>query len=157
MTISDDDNILHIEGYNLIRPDHPDNIKRGGICLLQKGFSFLRKIELSYITECLLCEVIVKGQVDFIIVSYHSQSQTSFQFVIFYQILRNSLMMFRSFNQPLKSFTDQPSLVVDIGVHLTLHENFHHQITYCKLNLKDTINPLELFVEKCQFFNQNSQ
>ena len=80
MTISDDDNILHIEGYNLIRPDHPDNIKRGGICLLQKGFSFLRKIELSYITECLLCEVIVKGQVDFIIVSYHSPSQTSFQF-----------------------------------------------------------------------------
>ena len=33
-------------------------------------------------------------------------------------------------------FTDQPSLVVDSGVHPTLHENCHHQITYCKLNLK---------------------
>ena len=33
-------------------------------------------------------------------------------------------------------FTDQPSLVVHSGVHPTLHENCHHQITYCKLNLK---------------------
>ena len=33
-------------------------------------------------------------------------------------------------------FTDQPSLVVDSGVHPTLHENCHHQITYCKLHLK---------------------
>ena len=31
-TISDDDNILHMEGNNLIRADHPDNIKRGGVC-----------------------------------------------------------------------------------------------------------------------------
>ena len=31
-------------------------------------------------TECLLCEVIVIGQVDFIIVSYRSLSQTSSQF-----------------------------------------------------------------------------
>ena len=33
-------------------------------------------------------------------------------------------------------FTDQPTLIVDSGVQLTLHENCHHQITYCKLNLK---------------------
>ena len=26
-------------------------------------------------------------------------------------------------------FTDQPSLVVNNGVHPTLHENYHHQIT----------------------------
>ena len=33
-------------------------------------------------------------------------------------------------------FTDQPSLVVDSGVHPTLHEYCHYQITYRKLNLK---------------------
>ena len=38
-------------------------------------------------------------------------------------------------------FTDQPSLVVDSGVHPTLHENCHHQITYCKLNLKIVYPP----------------
>ena len=33
-------------------------------------------------------------------------------------------------------FTDQPNFVVGSGVHSTLHENCHHQITYCKLNLR---------------------
>ena len=33
-------------------------------------------------------------------------------------------------------FTDQPSLVVSSGAHPSLRGNCHHQITYCKLNLK---------------------
>ena len=33
-------------------------------------------------------------------------------------------------------FTDQPSLVVDYGTHPSLHPNCHHQIVYCKLDLK---------------------
>ena len=32
-------------------------------------------------------------------------------------------------------FTDQPNLIVDSGVHPSLHSNCHHQITYCKINL----------------------
>ena len=64
-----------MERYNLIRADHPDNIKRGEVCLYFKNGLALRKIELSHITECLFC----KGQVGFIIVSYRSPSQTSFQ------------------------------------------------------------------------------
>ena len=32
-------------------------------------------------------------------------------------------------------FTDQPNAVADSGVHSSLHINWHHQITYCKLNL----------------------
>ena len=32
-------------------------------------------------------------------------------------------------------FTDQPSLVVDSGVHPSLHPNCHHQIIFCKFNL----------------------
>ena len=32
-------------------------------------------------------------------------------------------------------FTDQPNLVVDSGVHSSLHTNCHHQITYCNINL----------------------
>ena len=79
-TISDDDNILHMERYNLISADHPDNIKRGGVCFYLKKSLALRKIELSHIIECLLCEVNIKGQVGFIIVTYRSPSQTTSQF-----------------------------------------------------------------------------
>ena len=32
-------------------------------------------------------------------------------------------------------FNDQPNLVVGSGVHPSLHNNCHHQITYCNLNL----------------------
>ena len=33
-------------------------------------------------------------------------------------------------------FTSQPNLVVDSGVHPSLHSNCHHQIVYAKFNLK---------------------
>ena len=33
------------------------------------------------------------------------------------------------------TFTDQPNLAVDGGVHPSLHPNCHHQIIYCKFNL----------------------
>ena len=40
----------------------------------------------------------------FVIISYNSPSQTSSQFDDFYQILKNSVVMYRSLNQPLESF-----------------------------------------------------
>ena len=175
----------------ILRADHPDDIKRGAVCLYFKKSLALRKIELSHITECLLCEVNVKGQVGFIIVSYRSSSQTTTQFDDFLsnfeklfddvQILQpdftvilgnfnaqskswwsgdsttmegtrlDSLISTHGFHQLISEpthilrnllscieliFTDQPSLVVHSGVHPTLHESYHHQITYCKLNLK---------------------
>ena len=36
---------------------------------------------------------------------------------------------------PDRIFTDQPNLVVDNGVHPSLHTNCHNQIAYCSLNL----------------------
>ena len=40
-TISDDDNIFHMEGYDLLRADHLDNIKsRRSLLILKKEFSF---------------------------------------------------------------------------------------------------------------------
>ena len=38
-------------------------------------------------------------------------------------------------------FTDQLNLVTDCGTHPTLHPNSHHQIIYCKLNLKIVYRP----------------
>ena len=37
-------------------------------------------------------------------------------------------------------FTSQPNLVMESGVHPSLHPNCHHQITYAKFNLKPTIH-----------------
>ena len=39
-------------------------------------------------------------------------------------------------------FADQPNYVTDCGTHPSLHPNCHHQITFCKLNLKVEYPPL---------------
>ena len=39
-------------------------------------------------------------------------------------------------------FTNQSNLVIDSGVHPSLHANCHHQITYSLLNLKIEYPPL---------------
>ena len=38
-------------------------------------------------------------------------------------------------------FTDQPNLITDSGTHPSLHPNCHHNITFCKINLKITYPP----------------
>ena len=40
-------------------------------------------------------------------------------------------------------FIDQPNLVIDSGVHFSLHVNCHHQITHCRLKLK-TVFPVHM-------------
>ena len=42
-------------------------------------------------------------------------------------------------------FTDQPNLIVDSGVHPSLHSNCHHKIAYCKLNLNIEYPPAWVF------------
>ena len=38
-------------------------------------------------------------------------------------------------------FTDEPSLIVDCGIHPSPHPNRHHQIVYCKLDPKTVYPP----------------
>ena len=33
-------------------------------------------------------------------------------------------------------FVNQPSLVIDSGIHTPLHQSCHHQVLFCKLNLR---------------------
>ena len=37
--------------------------------------------------------------------------------------------------------TDKPNLITDSGTHPSLHPNCHHNITFCKVNLKITYPP----------------
>ena len=43
-----------IEGYNLVQAGHPDNTKRGGVCIYYKESLFVRVISLSYINDAIL-------------------------------------------------------------------------------------------------------
>ena len=52
------ENVIQIEGYNLVRVDHPDNIKRGGVCIYYKESLPVRIKILPYFKEALLLEMV---------------------------------------------------------------------------------------------------
>ena len=51
------DNLVDIQGYNLFRADHPDNTKRGEVCIYFKQSLPVRVINLPYFKEGLLLEM----------------------------------------------------------------------------------------------------
>ena len=75
-SVSKDDTTLSLPGYNLARSDHPDHVKRGGVCLYYKENLSLRNINVSFLSQCVLCEVTLQRQKGCVIVICWSPSQT---------------------------------------------------------------------------------
>ena len=79
-SVSTDDSTLSLPGYNLVRSDHPSNVKRVAVCLYHRGNLSLRIISVSFLSQCVLCEVTIQRQKDYLIVIYQSPSQTTVEF-----------------------------------------------------------------------------
>ena len=62
------DKDLMIEGYNLIRSDHPSNTKRGGVCIYYKESLVVRIVNITSLTECLVCEVTMQNKKGYVAV-----------------------------------------------------------------------------------------
>ena len=75
-----DPNNLLINGYNLLRADHPDNVKRGGVCLYYRENLTLRLVDTTYIEQCILCEINIQNTTGYVAVIYRSPSQSSNEF-----------------------------------------------------------------------------
>ena len=84
-----------IEGYNLIRSDHPSNIKRGGVFICYKESLAVRIVNITSLTECLVCEVTIQNKKGYVAVVYRSPSQSTSEFESFLSgledLLSNSL------------------------------------------------------------------
>ena len=74
------DSLLEIDGYNLIRADHPDNIKRGGVCIYYKESLPVRVLSLPYLKEALLLGMIDNNKKIIVSVTYRSPSQNNREF-----------------------------------------------------------------------------
>ena len=175
----------------MVRADHPNNIKRGGVCAYVRESLPVCNFSNSYLSECLTLEVNIRNRKGYVITLYWSPSQTSDEFQSFINNLERLLININSFdphfvillgdfNAKSKSwstnaktteegtilenltflfgmkqlisdpthilqhssscidliFVNQPNLVIDSGIHPSLHQNCHHQIIFCKLNLK---------------------
>ena len=51
------DSLLEIDRCNLVRAHHPNDTKRGGVCIYYKESLPVRTINLSYFEEALLLEI----------------------------------------------------------------------------------------------------
>ena len=74
------DNLIEIEGYNLVRAAHPDNIKRGGVCIYYKESLPVRIKTLPYFKEALLLEMIHNNKKVLVSVIYRFPSQSNCEF-----------------------------------------------------------------------------
>ena len=89
------DSLLKIDGYNLVRADHPDDTKR--VCIYYKESLPVRVINLSYFTEALLLEMTYHNKKVIMYVAYRSPSQSINEFDSF---LSNLEKLVKDINNP---------------------------------------------------------
>ena len=77
------DSLLKIDRYILVRADHPNNIKRGGVCIYYKESLPVRVISLPYLKEALLLEMTYNNKKVIVSVIYRSPSQSDSEFDLF--------------------------------------------------------------------------
>ena len=90
-SVSKDGNALSIEGYSVIRPDHPSNTKRGGVCIYYNDKISVRQMSNRSLPECLACEVVIGKKKGYVITLYRCPSQNQSEFQHFLLSLENLL------------------------------------------------------------------
>ena len=75
-----DETALDFNGYKLVRSDHPDDVKRGGVCIYYKDTLPIRFLHITNLSECLICEILYDQRKCFIVSLYRSPSQTPAEF-----------------------------------------------------------------------------
>ena len=74
------DSLLEIDGYNLIRSDHPNDIKRDGVCVYFKEIFSVRVMNIPYLKETLLLEMNYNNKWVIVSIIYRSPSQNNSEF-----------------------------------------------------------------------------
>ena len=74
------DSLLEINGYILVRADHPNNIKRRGACIYYKELLPVRVISLPYLKESLLLQMTYSNKKVIVSVIYRYSSQNNSEF-----------------------------------------------------------------------------
>ena len=83
-SIQNDDHKLKIDGYNLIRSDHPSDPKKsGGVCIYYKEhITLISHDNLCTLDNCLVTEIRSQNEKYFLICAYLSPSQSQEEFEI---------------------------------------------------------------------------
>ena len=80
-----------MEGYKSIWSDHPSHTKRGGVCIYYKESLEVRVVNITSLTECLVCEVTMQNKKGYVGVVHRSPSQSTSEFESFFSGLEDLL------------------------------------------------------------------
>ena len=82
-SISEGDRNFQLNGYQLIRAYYPSNKKKGGVCIYHKKSLGVRLLQLSSLSQCIVCEFFLQNCKGYIGVVYRSPSQDNIEFESF--------------------------------------------------------------------------
>ena len=83
-TIPNDDVNMQINGYSLLRADHPNDIKCGGVCMyFKESLPLIKRNDLSNIKDCIVTEINVNNEKCFFTCLYRSPIQSHDEVEIF--------------------------------------------------------------------------
>ena len=82
---------LEFQGYNLIGPGHPSNVKRGGVCIYYKNNLPLKRTNINLLHESLTIELNTKNKLCVLVALYRSPSQSHNEFSSFITNLESTL------------------------------------------------------------------
>ena len=60
-SVQEGDKNIQLDGYNLLRADHPSNSKQGGVCILYKKTLGVCIVKSLSFNECIICEVSIQN------------------------------------------------------------------------------------------------
>ena len=116
---------MEIPGYHLVHSYHPSNKKHGGVCIYYKSYLSLRIIDINYLNECVMFELMVGEKLCNFIALYRSPSQ--------------SQDLFESFKENLE--LNPESAVQNNPFPVVLLDDFNVKSSYwCKNDITATEN-----------------
>ena len=86
-----DNEDINIKGYKLVRANHPNNIKRGGVCAYFRESLSVRVVPNHHLSECLILEVDLKNKKGYLVSLYRSPNQNLDKFELLLTNLENLL------------------------------------------------------------------
>ena len=72
-----DDNNLKTERYNIVRSDHPSKSRQGGVCIYYNQSLALKILDIKYLQECTVFQVLIANKLCNFISLYGSPSQAT--------------------------------------------------------------------------------
>ena len=95
-SILSDDNKIKIDGYIIIRSDHPSDSKKGGVCIYYKEhIPLILRDDINTLDNCLVTEIRSQNEKCFLTCIYRSPSQNQDEFKNFctnFDVLLNNII-----------------------------------------------------------------